>query len=427
MQKNKRQQLLKEVTESVQEVIQNDELLCCLKEYEIYDWYYSQRLYESESINSNDWAEVKDLLGQMGRVTAKLILKLSQMGKKAAVNLCVTAAKNLYKKYHDVGEATKYLFWALMMFVIGYGGNALKDKYNFHPIVPGTFITFEEEKGVDTLTVTNQRGGVFTVSQPDVEKAPVITLVKKSQPKKAAASSPEQKQMQKDAAIRNSKSPIRLLTPGEEKSNFYTASPEMIKALCNVEKFVDHIYDAKVGTEQIRKGDMGVKSKDLTIGYGHKLTLEERKNWSWNKRITKEEAFELFKKDLRSTEKQLNSCLRKLPYDKKVEYSQGLIDGLTSVLFNCGYGNMFGAGSREQSELWRRLGNCRIDKVNNCIDRSDIDFTLAQTNRQNITERGHYARRRAEYFIMMQPFGQVKPELYNLKNPEYLPPVVNKG
>ena len=74
---NKRHQLLKEVTESVQEVIQNDELLHCLKEYEIYDWYYSQRLYESESINSNDWAEVKDLLGQMGRVTAKLILKLS--------------------------------------------------------------------------------------------------------------------------------------------------------------------------------------------------------------------------------------------------------------------------------------------------------------------------------------------------------------
>ena len=123
----------------------------------------------------------------MGRVTAKLILKLSQMGKKAAVNLCVTAAKNLYKKYHDVGEATKYLFWALMMFVIGYGGNALKDKYNFHPIVPGTFITFEEEKGVDTLTVTNQRGGVFSVSQPDVEKAPIITLVKKSQPKESAA------------------------------------------------------------------------------------------------------------------------------------------------------------------------------------------------------------------------------------------------
>ena len=34
-----------------------------LKEFGIYDLYYSRKLYETESVNKNDWNEVKDLLG----------------------------------------------------------------------------------------------------------------------------------------------------------------------------------------------------------------------------------------------------------------------------------------------------------------------------------------------------------------------------
>ena len=47
--------------------------------------------------------------------------------------------------------------------------------------------------------------------------------------------------------------------------------------------------------------------QDLTIGYGHKLTKEERKKWNLNKRITREEAKQLFMKDLKETEKYLNA------------------------------------------------------------------------------------------------------------------------
>lgn len=54
--------------------------------------------------------------------------------------------------------------------------------------------------------------------------------------------------------------------------------------------------------------------KDLTIGYGHKLTLEERKNMAFNTRWTKEHAYEVFKKDIKSHEAIMNSKLRTLHY-----------------------------------------------------------------------------------------------------------------
>ena len=46
-----------------------------LKEFGIYDLYYSRKLYETESVNKNDWDEVKDLLGQLGKETGRLISK----------------------------------------------------------------------------------------------------------------------------------------------------------------------------------------------------------------------------------------------------------------------------------------------------------------------------------------------------------------
>lgn len=190
-------------------------------------------------------------------------------------------------------------------------------------------------------------------------------------------------------------------------------SDEMIEALMEVEHFVDHIYDAKNRNRtDINMNDM---SQDLTIGYGHKLTKEERKTWSKNKKVSQEEAKQIFIKDLRETERYLNKKLAQLPYDKKVEYSQGFIDGMGSLLFNMGYGNMFGAGKKEECEFWDRLNNCRIDKQNKCMNVSDINFSIAAVRSQNITQKGHIARRKAEYRIMMQPLGSFNSDLYNLK------------
>ena len=188
-----------------------------------------------------------------------------------------------------------------------------------------------------------------------------------------------------------------LLKPGQRHPEFYHGSPEIYRAIAEVESFVDHIYDAKSGsTKQIRKEDMLNMKKDLTIGYGHKLTPAERKSMSFNTRWSKEKAFDVFKKDIKEHENYLNANLRKLNYYDKVKFSQGFIDGFLSISYNMGPGNVTGTKTRQMSEFFRRLNNCRIDKKNGCVDKSDVYFTISQIRNQNITEPGHIARREQE-------------------------------
>ena len=118
---------------------------------------------------------------------------------------------------------------------------------------------------------------------------------------------------------------------------------------------------------------------------------------------------ELFKQDISERETQTNNLLKQLPYDSEVEYSQGFYDAFFSLLYNCGYRNV------KESEFWRRLNNCRIDRENGCVNKSDIEYSLAKINTQNVFLNGHKKRRRAEYFIAMQPYGKVDASLYNLK------------
>ena len=157
--------------------VKEADALNVLREYEIYDLYFSRSLYESESVNSSEWNEIKDLMGQLGRVTGKLMIKLIKLGHRTAVALCVKTAKAIYNRTKNTGEATKYLFWALMMFTIGYTGNMIKDKYNENPIVPGTHVEYTEVDGCDTLIVQNAKGGSFMVQQSDISEAPSIIKI----------------------------------------------------------------------------------------------------------------------------------------------------------------------------------------------------------------------------------------------------------
>ena len=124
----------------------------------------------------------------------------------------------------------------------------------------------------------------------------------------------------------------------------------------------------------------------------------------------------MFKKDAKEHEKLLNNSLKKLPYYDKVQFSQGAIDGFFSIFFNAGVGNMTGNATRAESEFWKRLGNCRIDKENHCINKADVYYTISQLRHQNITEPGHVARRNAECLIAQQIGDKINPSLYNLKN-----------
>lgn len=381
------------------ETSENLEALVLLKKYRIYDWYYSRSLYESESVNSSEWDEAKELLGQLGKITGRLMKILIKIGKRDAVRICVDAAKTIYKKTKDTGETTKYLFYALLFFAVGYIGNSFKEKYNSSPVVPGTQIEYREIDGKRTMVVTNKKGKKFFVSQDDVSSPPSVVREKPN-----------------EAKTDEKECPITLIEKGQRKTSFYKASPEMIKAIAEVEHFVDHIYDAKSGsTKQITKAQLLDPKVDATIGYGHKLTPAERKAWSFNRKITKEDALKLFEKDLYEVEKILNANLKKLPYDSKVEYSQGLIDGLTSLLYNMGSGNTYGNARRPMSELWKRLYKCRVDDKDG-VNVRDVYYAISQARHQNITARGHVFRREAECKIMQQTGDKVDPKLYHLKN-----------
>lgn len=403
------------ITAKTQHALADNDARMMLREFGIYDWYYSRALFESEVTNNNDWDEVKDLLGQMGRITGTLLKKLTQIGKKKVAQLCVKRGREIFMENKDIAAAIKYTFWSLLFFTIGYTGNMFKELYNEHPIVPGTQIEYNtDENGTDTMTVTNSRGGQFTV-QAKGEETPKIVNVKKSDtPVEKMKSDVESSSSSK--SNNNNISPIMLLKPGQKHPDFYHGSNEIYKAIAEVEQFVDHIYDAKSGsTKQIRKEDMMNMKKDLTIGYGHKLTREERKKMSFNTRWSKEKAFTVFKKDIKKHETYLNANLRRLSYYDKVKFSQGFIDGFLSISYNMGPGNVTGTKTRQMSEFFRRLNNCRIDKKNGCVDKSDVYFTISQIRNQNITEPGHIARREQECQIAQQLGDKINPELYNLK------------
>ena len=403
------------IKQQLRNLTNNQESLQMLHEFGIYDWYFSKKLYETESVNQNEWAEVKELLAQMGKITGTLIKKLVHMGYRKSVELCVDAAKKIYRLHKDTGEAVRYLFWTLLMFVVGYTGNTLKDQYNDKPVVPGTHIEYAQENGIDTLTVTNSRGGEFVVKQEDPDKAPIIISVKKSAPKNVETKETAEKQTKEDNSKYNNNSPIVLLKNGQTAPKFYHASENMIRAIADIEKFVDHIYDAKSGkTKQISKAQLLDPNVDATIGYGHALTWEERKSMAFNTKWTKAKALEVFKKDIAEHERILNNNLKKLPYYNNVFFSQGFIDGALSLWYNCG--SLKGGTKKKMSEFWRRLANCRVDKEHGCIDKSDVYFTISQVRNQNITERGHIARRDKECLIMQNCVGHpIDPELYSLK------------
>lgn len=118
------------IKQQLRNLTKNQESIQMLHEFGVYDWYFSKKLYETESVNQNEWAEVKELLAQMGKITGTLMKKLVHMGYRKSVELCVDAAKKIYKLHKDTGEAVRYLFWTLLMFVVGYTGNTLKDQYN---------------------------------------------------------------------------------------------------------------------------------------------------------------------------------------------------------------------------------------------------------------------------------------------------------
>ena len=350
--------------------------------------------------NSEDWNEMKDLLGKLRILIPKLIIKITKLGGRTALNLTIAVAKRAYRQGKKHKKILLDLFYALVFLLMGYTGNSVLRNYNNHPTVKGT----QMEMVGDSLQITNtEESSVTVVSQP--EKSEPIKVEEKKQ----------------DSHQTTSAHTIRLLNKGETSPTFYKVSDKMAKAIFECENCVLHLYDAKNPRRKITKKDILNPKVDLTWGAGHKLTPAERKTVRPNSKLTKQQALQLFKKDLRQKEIELNNALKRdIPWIDKVVISQNFFDGLFSLTFNMGIGNMAGNGYKQPCEVWKRLQRCRIDKKNGCINQSDIDYVISQVKKQNITEKGHHFRRKKESEIMSKGSNDVAQTFdYHLIAPEY--------
>ena len=126
-----------------------------------------------------------------------------------------------------------------------------------------------------------------------------------------------------------------------------------------------------------------------SIGWGHQLLPNEN-----YETISKSKAEQLFESDIKKVEASVNRLLKNT--NKKFRYTQGFIDGLASMIYNCGE---YGVST---TDFYQRLLKCRYDdnELNN-INEEDLNFTLAAVKTSKVFCEGHKIRRANEYKLML--------------------------
>ena len=123
-----------------------------------------------------------------------------------------------------------------------------------------------------------------------------------------------------------------------------------------------------------------------SIGYGH-----HTKDVTEGMKITKKQADKYFEEDIKKFTASVNRLIKNLPYE--YEFSQGFIDGLFSLVYNCGEGGV------KKSVFYQRLLKCRV--TNGVMNESDFNFTVAGVKSSRITCKGHIDRRYKEHLMML--------------------------
>lgn len=128
-----------------------------------------------------------------------------------------------------------------------------------------------------------------------------------------------------------------------------------------------------------------------TIGWGHYLQKPEEQDM---KHISQKEADELFRQDVAWVDKAVTAMLNDI--NPKFKWPQGIVDGLGSLVYNCGEKGV------RTTEFYKRLQNCRFH--NGQINKSDIEYTLAIVKNTRCYMKGHYKRRAAEFRMMWKGY-----------------------
>ena len=164
----------------------------------------------------------------------------------------------------------------------------------------------------------------------------------------------------------------------------------------NITTFASYPYKVSCKGKQFIKDHESLKLKAYndptpekrSIGWGHQIQPGE--NYTV---ITKAKADELFESDIKKIEASVNRLLKKT--NPKFKYTQSFIDGMASLVYNCGeYGV-------SQTTFYQRLLKCRTDNSDDCINETDLNFTLAAVKTSKVFCEGHKIRRSNEYKLMI--------------------------
>ena len=129
--------------------------------------------------------------------------------------------------------------------------------------------------------------------------------------------------------------------------------------------------------------------KRRSVGWGHQIQPGENLEY-----ISQKKADELFESDIEWVNDAINRLIKQ--HDNRFVYSQGFIDGLGDLIYNCGERGV------TLTEFWKRWQNCRYDKNSiNFINQNDFNFTVAAVKTSRISAPGHITRRHNEYKLMM--------------------------
>jgi len=153
---------------------------------------------------------------------------------------------------------------------------------------------------------------------------------------------------------------------------------------------------SKKGKDFIKKHEICVlhayndpDPKRRSVGWGHQIQPGEKLE-----HITKAKADELFEKDIEWVNAAINRLINK--QDNRFAYSQGFIDGLGSLIYNCGERGV------TLTEFWSRWKKCRYDENSpEYINENDWKYTLAAVKTSRISAPGHVERRYNEYMLML--------------------------
>lgn len=153
---------------------------------------------------------------------------------------------------------------------------------------------------------------------------------------------------------------------------------------------------SKAGLEFIKSKEVCVlhayndpDPKRRSVGWGHQIQPGEKLE-----HITQAKADELFEKDIEWVNDAINRLISQ--NDKRFVYTQGFIDGLGSLIYNCGERGV------TLTEFWRRWQACRYDKLQpGYINKNDLNYAIAAVKTSRISAPGHVERRYDEHKLML--------------------------